>query len=168
MGIILKCHRPLFLLFLYWRNIGADALNLEDSKTGPRAVPLGEAARTLIETLPGSEEPEAFLFPSYAHGKGYYPLRNCWRAVCEDAKLGRLRLHNLRHTAASQAVMAGENLPLVGKLLGHLRHRTTAGYAHVADGHLIEAVEKVGNIIANSMNTAGSFQSKISRSQQDA
>ena len=44
--------------------------------------------------------------------------------------------------------MSGENLPLVGKLLGHRRHRTTAGYAHLADGHLVEAAEKVGNIIA--------------------
>ena len=56
-------------------------------------------------------------------------------------------------TAASQAVMAGENLPLVGKLLGHRRHRTTAGYAHLADAHLadahlIEAAEQVGRIIA--------------------
>ena len=43
--------------------------------------------------------------------------------------------------------MSGENLPLVGKLLGHWRHRTTAGYAHLADGHLVEAAEKVGKII---------------------
>ena len=27
--------------------------------------------------------------------------------------------------------MAGENLPLIGMLLGHLRRRTTAGYAHL-------------------------------------
>lgn len=43
------------------------------------------------------------------------------------------RLYDLRHTAASQVVMAGENLPLLGKLLGHRKHRTTAGYAHVDD-----------------------------------
>ena len=62
------------------------------------------------------------------------------RAVFADAKLGRLCLHDLRHTAESQAVMSGENLPLVGKLLGHRRHRTTASYAHLADGHLVETV----------------------------
>ncbi|MDE0174194.1 MAG: site-specific integrase [Defluviicoccus sp.] len=139
------------VLDLRWRDIGEDTINLEDSKTGPRAVPLGEAARALIETLPGPGKPEAFLFPSFAHGKGYYPLRECWRTVCEDAGLGRLRLHDLRHTAASQAIMAGENLPLVGKILGHRRHRTTAGYAHVADDHLVEAAEKVGNTIAAAM-----------------
>ena len=47
--------------------------------------------------------------------------------------------------------MSGENLPLVGKLLGHRRHRTTAGYAHLADGHLVETVEIVGTIIAEAM-----------------
>ena len=47
--------------------------------------------------------------------------------------------------------MSGENLPLVGKLLGHRRHRTTASYAHLADGHLVAAAEKVGEIIAKAM-----------------
>ncbi|MDE0028535.1 MAG: site-specific integrase, partial [Deltaproteobacteria bacterium] len=139
------------VLNLRWRNIGADALNLEDSKTGPRAVPLGEAARTVIDALPGPRKPAAFLFPRHAEGRGIWILTNCWRTACADAGLGRLRLHDLRHTAASQAVMAGENLPLVGKLLGHRRHRTTAGYAHLADSHLVEVAERVGNVIADAM-----------------
>ena len=129
---------------LRWRDVGADTINLADSKTGPRAIPLGEAARALIEALPRARDPEAFLFPRHAEGRGIWILTNCWRTACTDAKLGRLRLHDLRHTAASQVVMAGENLPLVGKLLGHRRHRTTAGYAHLDDAHLVEAAEKVG------------------------
>lgn len=44
--------------------------------------------------------------------------------------------------------MSGENLPLVGRLLGHRRHETTAGYAHLADAHLVEAAERVGRIIS--------------------
>ena len=117
---------------LRWRDIGADAFSLADSKTGTRTVPLGEAARALTEVLPGRRDPDLFLFPRHAEGRGEWSLTNCWRTVCADAKLGRLRLHDLRHTAASQAVMAGENLPLVGKLLGHKRHRTTADYAHLS------------------------------------
>ena len=58
---------------------------------------------------------------------------------------------DLRHTVASHAVMSGENLPQVGKLLGHRRHRTTAGYAHLADGHLVDAAERVGSLIAKAM-----------------
>ena len=145
------CHRS-EVLDLRWRNIGADALNLDDSKTGLRAVPLGEVAQAHIMTLSAPRDPDAFLFPSHRRGKGYDPFRDCWRAVCADAELGSLRLHDLRHTLASQAVMSGENLPLVGKLLGHRRHRTTAGYAHLSDGNLVEAAEKVGSLIAEAMS----------------
>ena len=63
----------------------------------------------------------------------------------------RQRLHELRHSAASQTVMSGDGPPLSGRLLGHNRHCTTAGYAHLADAHLVEAVEKVGAIIATAM-----------------
>ena len=139
---------------LRWRDIEVDAINLRDSKTGPRAVPLGEAARAEIDAVPGMRRPDAFLFPKLAEGRYSHSLVVCWRAVCADAKLGRLRLHDLRHTAASQAVMSGENLPLVGKLLGHRRHRTTASYAHLADEHLIEAAERVGSIISEAMKGA--------------
>ena len=139
------------VLNLRWCDIADDAINLPDSKTGPRAVPLGKAARAHIDALPGSWKPDGFLFPRHAEGRGVYGLESCWRAVCADAKLGKLRLHDLRHTAASHAVMSGENLPLVGRLLGHRRHRTTAGYAHLADGHLVEAAERIGKIIVQAM-----------------
>ena len=139
------------VLNLRWRDIGDNAINLPDAKIGPRAVPLGGAARTLIETLPGDRDPDGFVFPKYAEGRGHDSLVACWRTVCADVGLGRLRLHDLHHTAASHAVMSGENLPLVGRLLGHRRHSTTAGYAHLADDHLVEAAEKVGSIIAEAM-----------------
>ena len=145
--------RPSEVLNLRWRDIGADAINLRDSKTGPRAAPLGEAARAHVAALPGARDPDAYLFPRYAEARGQSSLIACWRAVCADAKLGSLRLHDLRHSAASQAVMAGENLPLVGKLLGHRRHRTTAGYAHIADAHLVAAAETVGALIAQEIKT---------------
>ncbi len=47
--------------------------------------------------------------------------------------------------------MSGKNLPLVGRLLGHQRHRTTAGYAHLADGHPVEAAEKIGKVTAGAI-----------------
>ena len=139
------------VLNLRWRDIGDGAMVLPESKTGPRTVQLGEAARAVIDALPGPRNPVTFLFPKNTGRQNPHNITACWRAVCEDAKLGRLRLHDLRHTAASHAVMSGETLPLVGKLLGHRRHSTTAGYAHLADGHLFETAEKVGGIIARSM-----------------
>ena len=42
--------------------------------------------------------------------------------------------------------MSGENLPPAGGLLGHRRHGTIAGY-----GHLVEATEKVGKVVAEAI-----------------
>ena len=92
--------------------------------------------------------------PSYALGRRYYPFRACWRTICEDARFGSLRLHDLSRMAVSHAVMLGENLPLVGKLLGRQHYHTPAGYAHLAHGYLVEAAEKVGNIISQAMGCA--------------
>ena len=78
-------------------------------------------------------------------------MRSYFRDTPKDAGHGRLRLQDLRRTTASHAVMSGENLPLVGKLLGYRRHLTTAGHAHLADDHLVEAAERIGNTIADAM-----------------
>ena len=142
------------VLDLRWRDIGTEAIRLPDSKTGPRSVPLGESAEALLDALPGERRADAFLFPRYAQGQGQFRFATRWRAICERAGLGRLRLHDLRHTYASHAVMSGENLPLIGRLLGHRRHGTTAGYVHLADGYLVEAAEKVGGIIAVAVNVS--------------
>ena len=139
------------VLDLRWRDVRENAIVLPDSKTGPRSVPLGKAARAIVNALPGPRRKDAFVFPKNAGCRSPYNIVECWHTVRADANLGRLRLHDLRHTAASHAVMSGENLPLVGKLLGHRRHETTAGYAHLADGHLVEAAEKVGDLVARAM-----------------
>ena len=62
------------VLTLRWHDIGADAINLADSKTGPRAVPLGKAARAQIDALPGKRHPGAFLFPKLAEGRYSHSL----------------------------------------------------------------------------------------------
>ena len=41
------------VLNLRWRDVGESVIALRDSKTGPRSVPLGEAARAVIAALPG-------------------------------------------------------------------------------------------------------------------
>ena len=140
------------MLNLRWRDIRKNAIVLPDSKTGPRSVPLGKPARAIVNALPGPRRKGAFLFPKNAVRRSPYNIVACWHTVRSDAGLGRFRLHDLRHTAASHTVMSGENLPLVGKLLGHRRHETTAGYAHLADAHLVETAEKVGYVIADEMN----------------
>ena len=151
---------------LRWRDIGENAIVLPDSKTGPRSVPLGASARAVVDALPGSRRKDAFLFPNNAARRAPYNIVRCWHTVRAHANLGSLRLHDLRHTAASHAVMSGENLPLVGRLLGHRRHETTAGYAHLADGHLLKTAEKVGRLVAEAMDLSHSPPQPRSRARR--
>ena len=139
------------VLNLRWHDVGDTPINLPDSKTGPRSVLLGKGVRAIIDTLPGTRHPDACLFSKHAQQRSAHDIAVCWRPVCEDAKLSQVRLHDLRHTAASHAVMSRENLLLVGKLLGHRRHPTAARYTHLSVAHLVEAAAKVGSFIARAM-----------------
>ena len=62
-----------------------------------------------------------------------------------------VRIHDLRHTFASGAVMMGESLPMVGKLLGHTQAQTTARYAHLADDPLRSAVQRIDAMLEEAM-----------------
>lgn len=63
------------------------------------------------------------------------------------AKVEDVRLHDLRHSAASFALASGLSLELIDGLLGHAQPRTTARYAHLADGDLKRASDKTAKAI---------------------
>ena len=63
-----------------------------------------------------------------------------------------MRLHDLRHTFASHAVLEGVPLPVVVHLLGHKRRSMTLRYAHVGDPEIEAAAERVGVGIAQALN----------------
>ena len=50
-------------------------------------------------------------------------LYTFWVGIREEAGLGGLRIHDARHTYASQGLMNGVGLATVGKLLGHRNAR---------------------------------------------
>jgi site-specific recombinase XerD len=52
-----------------------------------------------------------------------------------------VRLHDLRHSFASDALMGGVPLAIVGQMLGHRQPTTTKRYAHLADPVLRQALE---------------------------
>jgi len=53
-----------------------------------------------------------------------------------------VRIHDLRHTYASNAVSSGMPIQMVGRLLGHTQIQTTMRYAHLADDPVRRAAEE--------------------------
>jgi integrase len=114
-------------------------------------VELSAPARMLrVERMgrrPGGEE---YVFPGRGnrahHGRDIW---HTWRRLCKAADISGLRIHDLRHSFASELVSAGYSLPLIGSLLGHRNPATTARYSHLYRDARREAVERVGAAVTN-------------------
>ena len=127
-------------------------LELADSKTGPRTVLLNSPARQIIaRRMRMGNGP--WLFPSSRNPSGR-PSREpgLWYRVRREAGIEDVRLHDLRHTVASQAALNGVPLPVVARLLGHSSVRMTLRYAHVGDKEIEAAAERVGTVISSMMD----------------
>ena len=123
-------------------------LRLRDSKTGPRNVFLNSEARSILERrLKGTWE---YLFPSPKDvRRPVWHGLSLWYVVRKEACLDDVRLHDLRHTFASHAVMQGTPLPVVARLLGHSQTTMTLRYAHTGDRETEAAAERVGGVISD-------------------
>ncbi|MCY4547987.1 MAG: tyrosine-type recombinase/integrase [Defluviicoccus sp.] len=136
---------------LRWSEIHGDVLMLGDSKTGPRKVPLNSQARHILDRQPrdGSE----FVFPSPRDpSRPRSDHLRLWHRVRREAGIEDVRLHDLRHTHASHAVMNGVPVPVVSRMLGHSDVRMTLRYAHLGDRDIEQAAERVGQAIGKIMD----------------
>ena len=137
---------------LRWSELRDDTLMLADSKTGPRSVPLNSQARRILDRQPRNGSP--FVFPSsHDPSRPRSPNLSLWYRVRKEAGIEDVRLHDLRHTVASYAVMNGVPVPVVSRLLGHSNVRMTLRYAHLGDRDIERAAETVGQAITAIMNS---------------
>ena len=130
------------------REVDGSRLRLEDSKTGSRTVYLSTEARAIIERRM-TIAPGEFLFPSPRNPeKPVFGELRLWYRIRREIGIEDVRLHDLRHSYASQSVMAGVPLPVVSKLLGHSQCAMTLRYTHAADKDIEAAAERIGTRIA--------------------
>ena len=71
-----------------------------------------------------------------------------WWRVRAEADIRDVRLHDLRHTYASIAIMQGEAIATTGRLLGHNSSVTTLKYAHLSDSSVRKAANALGAVLA--------------------
>ena len=136
------------ILTLEWRFYREGRLYLPDSKTGPRTVWLCEAARAVLDGLPRSSPS---VFPVHGRRAPSMWLQRFWSQVRTEAGLEDVRLHDLRHSYASMALLGGESVRTVGRLLGHERAATTLKYAHLSEASVREAVDALAPVLAGGL-----------------
>ena len=108
---------------------------------------LGPEAREIVEKRLAA--PGEFLFPSPVHpGKPLHGNLPLWHEIRREIGIEDVRLHDLRHSYASQCVIEGVPLPVVSRLLGHRDPSMNLRYAHVSDPDVEAAAERVGVWIA--------------------
>lgn len=143
------------LLRLEWSRVtlekGKEAitLNARHTKSGkPRQVPLNATAiasvkrRAAWRAEHAPDSPWVFC----RQGGGYVKsLRNGFEVAAKAAGLDDLRIHDLRHTAASWLVTDGVPLEVVKELLGHSSITMTERYAHLAPHRVREAVNRLSH-----------------------
>ena len=142
--ILLTGCRKTEILTLAWSSYREGRLYLPDSKTGPRTVWLSSAARDILDGLPRRRRQ---VFPG-ARAQ-FLALRPAWQAIRREAGLDDVRLHDLRHTYASVAMLGGETLLTIGRLLGHHDPATTLKYVHLADEAARRAVQMVAPVLGD-------------------
>jgi integrase len=134
-------------------------IHLPDSKTGKKTIYLGQAAIEELERTPKIAN-NPYVITGHIDGQYLTDMQKPWRRIREAAGLDGVRIHDLRHTFASQGVAMGQGLPIIGKLLGHSQLQTTARYAHLAAEPVIEVADLISERLARSLQTANTGSGK--------
>lgn len=130
---------------------GGGALYVDTLKNNrARTVPLVEELVPIVDRWSEGKAPAAWLFAAPEGG----PLRESnwkraveWRAATAAIGVPSLRVHELRHTAASLWLGAGADPKVVQRVLGHATAAMTMDlYGHMIDANLWQAARLLGGI----------------------
>lgn len=123
------------------------------SKTGKRSIPLTPQAIAYLRGLHDTRETLSPYVCAGVTGRPPANLQRAWVSVREAAGLHDVRIHDLRHSFASDAIQAGIPLEVIAEILGHSQIRTTQRYAHLDRRTVQAGLEKIGQKIADATAT---------------
>jgi integrase len=135
------------VLGLLWKDVDlkrgfVEILTTKHAARGRRAkirrVPLNQTMKELFEAMKKRDKPAPSdpVFTVSADN-----LRRRFVRACKLADLGHVRIHDLRHSAASLMVSAGVPLHVVKEILGHSTITTTMIYSHLAPDAMSKATD---------------------------
>lgn len=115
------------------------------SKSGKaRHVPLSNAALSVLAQLPRWDRCP-YVVPNPKSLKPYSSVFRTWNTARKNAGLPEVRMHDLRHSMASNLVNSGRSILEVSKILGHSQLRTSERYSHLSQDTLLAAVNAAAN-----------------------
>ena len=82
--------------FLRWEHVKDECIELPDTKTGGRVVPLGPESRAVLADLP-CEDGNPWVIRGKLQDSHFTDLQRPWRRIRQRAGLEDVRIHNLRH-----------------------------------------------------------------------
>ena len=141
--LILSGARVSELLHAQWKDIDLEARSwrIPTAKSGKaRYIPLSSAAIDLLNQVPRFSGCP-YVVPNPNTLRPFVGIFRTWDVARKQAGVPDLRVHDLRHAAASFMLNAGVDIFTVGKVLGHSSVKTTTRYAHVANSTLLAAVD---------------------------
>lgn len=127
-----------------WVDWALQIIALPDSKSGAKTIYLSKDAVALLREQEKRSSSHEYIYPGRYAGKHIHNLRKPWVRICVQAGLSGVRVHDLRHTAASLALGSGTSLAIVGRLLGHTQVQTTLRYAHLDTDPALRAADLIG------------------------
>lgn len=115
-------------------------INLKASKTSELVYPLPDPVKEELVKILRNGNPYVFVNPETC--KPWANLRMAFNRAKKKAGITRpFRFHDLRHSFASNLVMAGQDLKTVQELLGHRCITTTLRYVHLNISHKKRAID---------------------------
>jgi integrase len=140
------------ILGLKWENVDLQHgfVLLSKTKNGERReIPVNDSLKAVFQRLPRRIDCQ-YVFHDPKTLKPYKEVKRSFETALTRAGITDFHFHDLRHTFASQLVMAGIDLVAVKELLGHKDIKMTLRYAHLAPAHKRKAV----NVLDSLLNTS--------------
>lgn len=135
-----------------WDNLDLQhhRLFIPKAKAGVREQPITpELADILRKEREGRDDQKGWIFPSRVKNSLYghrlrmnLPYRRAVKAAGLDPK--QVTPHVMRHTAITNLVKAGVDLPTIQKISGHKTMAMVLRYTHVHGAHIDQAIKAIG------------------------
>lgn len=135
--------RPGEILNLRWKDIDLkqNYINVTDSKNGEsRKIPINKALHKCLSNYLNKDN---VCVMTHKDGSPVKSNKGAFYSALKKSGIDHYRIYDLRHTFASNLVMAGVDIVTVKELMGHKDISMTMRYSHPTPEHKKQAVERL-------------------------